>query len=155
MPQLPWKIEPKEHVIESNGIEFKILDYGSLLIGELDYLKSMPKDLAGNELARSFVAFCLRFRYQVDQAITDEQLLEGMPVDLLAKVFNFLVYGNEDVGVAEVVTKRKKSKKRTTEKRFGSSKNITQGTTTLLPKPIAAAPSESSQPQSESMKVSA
>lgn len=83
MSSLPWKIEPKKRKIEADGIEFEIPDYGSLLVGELDYMKSMPKGLADHQFARQFVAFCLRFRYkeQIPQDVTDEDLLAEMPWD--------------------------------------------------------------------------
>ena len=154
---MPWKIQPKTHTIESDGIEFEILDYGSLLVCELDYLKSMPKELTGNELARQFVAFCLRTRYRdgVPSDATDEQILEGMPVHLLAKVINFMVYGPGGPQVAEVITKAKKPRPLTMANSSGNSSSTTQSTPTLRPKPTRTVPSASSIQPSKSTKLSA
>ncbi|EKU99763.1 hypothetical protein Lepto7375DRAFT_1833 [Leptolyngbya sp. PCC 7375] len=155
---LPWKIEPKKRKIEADGIEFEIPDYGSLLVGELDYMKAMPKGLADHQFARQFVAFCLRFRYkgQIPQDITDEDLLAEMPVGLIAKLFNFLVYGDENKSIAEVKVKGKKpAGKQTPGNSTGNSSSTTQGIPTLLPKPTRGALSGSSMPPSVTMKRTA
>ncbi|MFG6095069.1 hypothetical protein SPB21_07455 [Leptothoe sp. ISB3NOV94-8A] len=154
---LPWKIEPKKRKIEADGIEFEIPDYGSLLVGELDYMKAMPKDLADHQFARQFVAFCLRFRHkdQIPQDITDEDLLAEMPVGLIAKLFNFLVYGDENKSIAEVKVKAKKPRKQTPDNSTGNSNSTTQGIPTLLPKPTRGVQSGLSMPPSATMKKTA
>lgn len=138
---MPWKIEPKLHTIESEGVTFQVLDYGSLLVGELDFLKSMAADMDDGTRVKQFVSFCLRSRYRdsLPDGATDEQLLEGMPVHLLVKVFNFLVYGPDGPQVAEVTVKAKKPVALTMENSSGSSSSTTLATPTLLPKPIPIA----------------
>lgn len=153
---LPWKIQSKDKVIEANGVEFTIKDYGCLLVGELDFLKSLPADLGGNDLIRTFTSYCLRLRYDIGDDVSDEQLLQDIPIDLLAKLFNFLVYGDENKGAAEVVVSPKKPLSRTGANSSGNSSSITQeANTSLLPRPTRNAPSASSVQPSRSMKMSA
>lgn len=124
---LPWKIEPKKRVIESNGVSLEILDYGSLLVKELLFMKKLPDEMLGNERVQTFVAFCLRFRYGLSEDMTDEEVIGGMPIDLLAKIFSFLVYGDENQVSVEVKSASKKlPEKQTGAESTGNSSSTTQ-----------------------------
>ena len=130
---LPWKIESKKRIIEADGIKIELLDYGSLLIGEMDFLRALSTDksLSDQQFAKQFVAYCLRFRYEIAEEITDEEILEGMPVVLLTKVFNFLVYGDENKKLAEVKPATKKPKALIQEDSTGDCSSTIQDTSTL------------------------
>lgn len=116
MANLPWEIKPQLHTVTdaSGAASIEVPDYGSLLVCEVQFLSALPDELADDALTNTFVPYCLRKRFDLADEVSDEEILEKMPIGLRTALFLFFIYGKEGRPKEATPTKAKKPRSRST-----------------------------------------
>ena len=159
MPKkLPWQIKPKLHTVTNGAASIEVPDYGSLVVDEIEYLKGLPDDLGGEEFAKTFVAFCMRIRFELSDDTTDDDIINGLETPtLIEPLFNFFVYGTDGPPKKEAPSAKAKKRKsqRTGQKSSGGSSSTTPITHISQASTLDDAPSTSPEQPSTLTKMSA